>query len=318
MNKTTAYLATNALAFANLLGISRSSLKLSAVSIDPAFYRRRIQKGLRNFDWIRSSQPDIKTMLEFGTGAHGIDLMLAFLLGVEEIHTVDIDDHLACEWAQHASTFLEFRSQIESQRFRDVNIDERVEQLTDVKTSSDFFRAINGQHYRFDELQSRFQGKIGLWYSESNLQRIPLSKFDDLSEFVISKMTDDAIAFHRLDLKDIYTQPHWPLHIESLHRFDFLKYGPTIWSLINRDSYSSQNRLRFIHYVERFSGLGLHLQESQEYSEADDREYVQRLKLASPFKELSPEELAISHVRALFRKGEGEGRRASVDNCDSW
>lgn len=312
MNKYIAYSANNALTALNIVGLNRTKLKLPTSNVDVEFYRRRIEKGLNNFRLIKKQLKQINSVLEFGTGIHGIDLMLLSLLGVKEIHTVDIDNHININWANHSEIFIEYLSEINEISYSDVNPEKVIAALKEVKNQKEFFDTINGMHYVFRDFLNIFNSRIDLWYSESNLQRIPLHSILKISEKAVENLSVGGLVFHRLDLADIYTQPHYPLYIPSLHRFDFLKYNDVVWHLINRDSYSSQNRLRLAQYHELFTTLGLSNVSREEVIYDNDIDYINSIQVAPCFKYLPPREIAIAHARVLYKKDDGmEGNSIS-------
>ena len=82
MNQYISYAVINILALLNSIGIHRTDIinSSSNENIDEEFYRVRIEKGIKNFSLTKEHESNISSMLEFGTGAHGIDLMLASLI----------------------------------------------------------------------------------------------------------------------------------------------------------------------------------------------------------------------------------------------
>jgi hypothetical protein len=309
MNKYISYAATNVLAFLDVIGIDRDKIRKPSENIDKDFYKRRIEKGLANYKLVKEHKPDVHSMLEFGTGAHGIDLMLGCMLGIEEVSTVDVNCHINVGWAKHADIFSEYANDIEEGAFRDVNVHRKIDELMSVNNADEFFRTVGAVQYSFNDFCSLTNVNYDLWYSESNLQRIPLHAVRGTCEKAVSGLSETGLSFHRLDLADIYTQPHWPLHAPSLRRFDFLKYGELTWSCINRDSYSSQNRLRLAHWHELLSSLGLNRVVSEEIVYEDDILEVNGASVSQLFQYLPVEELIVSHARILYGKKSESSRR---------
>ncbi len=261
MNKWVAYSLSNVLHIMSKIGIDRNVLQQilgkrtnDILKVDIPFSVRRVGKGLYNFKDIFQATKKITSMLEFGTGAHGIDLMIAYLLGINKIYTADINNHINPFFAHYSEIFNEYRD--EFSKLCDMSVfDERLAKLNEISDRSSFLQLINCTFITFHEFRSGFGQHVDLWYSESNLQRIPSKHRRDTLKWAIEALSVVGVAFHRLDVGDIYTQPHFPFYTRDISQFEFLTYNECIWKLINNDTYSIQNRYRVIQYGEIFELL---------------------------------------------------------------
>ena len=321
MNIYVAHLLARLLSVANTLGINRSKIeKFRSDAVDLDFYEQRIKKGISNLKYIfpeLKANQNSSTMLEFGTGAHGIDFMIANLIGFKNIYTVDINNHLQLKWPKAADIFLKFEDdfkklfEIEESEFKN-----RVAIIKSSQSIDEFLEHINCTYLNFDELRSGFSNgdKIDLWYSESNLQRIPLDDILRIFTIVGDEISENIVAFHRFDLKDIHTQPAYQLYAPKVHRFEFLKHNDVVWKILNSDRYSSQNRLRLPQYNEMFAGLGLSVVKGECLIHTGDEEILKQMKLANMFKYLSPKQLAVASARIIYSKSSNGKIPATFDD----
>ncbi len=241
-------------------------------------------------------------MVEFGTGAMGSDLVLAFLLGYENIITCDINDHLNfenfCKITQKAAERVgDIAKQFD---LPSAEVEARLALLRAVADKEDLYQREIITFRPFSHLLATPLSNIDLWYSESSLQRVPLSKFEKYATHVAQNLSPNAIVFHKVDIADICTQPHYPFYISSAHRFDFLKYSAWLWKFMNNDVYSSQNRLRIPQYIKVFNELGLNLKRARFVRYAGDEEYLGGMHLAEPFARHSLHELSVAHAKLLL------------------
>lgn len=266
------------------------------------YAEHRIEKSISNFLFILDGKNPGKTLVEFGTGAMGSDLVLAFLLGYEKIITCDINDHLEFE------NFFKI-AQKAADRVGDIaeqfglptaEVEARSALLCAADDKEDLYRRRIITFLPLSQLLATPLSNVDLWYSESTLQRVPLSKFEHLARHVAGSLSPDALVFHKLDIADIYTQPHYPFYIPSAHRFDFLKYPEWLWKIMNNDLYSSQNRLRVPQYLELFNKLGLHLRRARFVRYAGDEDYLRGMRLAKPFARHSLHEQSVAHAKLLM------------------
>ena len=309
MNKWVAYSLSNVLHIMSKIGIDRNVLQQilgrksnDMLKLDIPFAMYRVGKGLHNFKDIFQVTKKITSMLEFGTGAHGIDLMIAYLLGIKKIYTVDINNHINPFFAHHPKIFNEYRDDFS--KLCDMSVfDERLSKLNEISDRSSFLQLINCTFMTFHEFRSGFGQHVDLWYSESNLQRIPSKHLRDTLKCAIEALSMGGVAFHRLDVGDIYTQPRFPFYIRNMSRFEFLTYNECIWKLINNDTYSSQNRYRVIQYDETFKSYGLNFYKLEYVVHKEDIKTLSGMHISDMFSYLPVHELAVANARIIYRKG---------------
>lgn len=307
MNIYVAHLLARLISVASSFGFNRSKIeKFRNDSVDTNFYKQRIKKGISNFKYlfpVLKKNPKSLTMLEFGTGAHGIDLMIAYLIGFNKIYTVDINNHIQLKWSKSAGVFLQFQEEFE--KLFGIEKNEFEIKISTIRSSAsldEFLYNISCTYLNFNELQPGFSNgnKIDLLYSESNLQRIPLNQILNIFTIVANEMSDNIVSFHRFDLKDIHTQPAYQFYAPKVHRFEFLKHNDLVWKILNCDRYSSQNRLRLPQFNEMFEGIGFNIVKGECMLHSGDEEIIKKMKLANMFKYLTQKQLAISSARLVY------------------
>ncbi len=194
----------------------------------------RFVKGIDNVSLVQSSVEGFtlngKTVLELGTGWHGVDLVIFHLLGAKSIITIDHYPHL---------TYANLISTIETllgnpqvlNRLRGLNVSpdrisflgESVGQtssLTELlKLLAVDYQIVRSAWYKHLSLR---QQPIDFFYSESVLQRIPIQHLRDLFRIVSGCLSGDGVAFHRTDQKDINSQRHVDTDLWAL---DYLRYS---------------------------------------------------------------------------------------------
>lgn len=271
----------------------------------PDYAEHRIEKSISNFQFILDGRPPGKTLVEFGTGAMGSDLVLAYLLGYEKIITCDINDHLEYDNFFKIVRKASNRAEEIANRFGlpAAEVETRLAMLFATHDKNDLYKNGIITFLPLSRLLTTPLSDVDLWYSESVLQRVPLHEFEPFARHVASSLSPGAIVFHKLDIADICTQPHYPFYISSAHRFDFLKYPDWLWKIMNNDVYSSQNRLRIPQYLRIFSDLGLNLRRARFVRYAGDEEYLREMHLAQPFAQHDLHELSIAHAKLLMAPG---------------
>lgn len=313
MKKIISYGFINILHVFDILGLTRERVQtimghkqINSGVADIEFIKRRIEKGIENIKAIQRSGESFHSIIEFGTGSHGIDIVLFRLMGADKITTVDINNHLDFSWLTSTECLNSLRVATKELPVNDGKSNEKLlQKLKEVAPDRDqVLGVLNCKFLNFEDMEnkSHFYGPYDLWYSESNLQRIPIKKILSYFEVVIKQLRAGGVAFHRVDFGDIFTQPHWPFYIENLGRFDFLSYGNLFWGLINRESYGSQNRLRSLQVESMFEALGLIPIIKQYVVYKDDEIRYGSVKFADQFSYVPKKHAIVAHARYIYTK----------------
>lgn len=270
------------------------------------FFDGRITKAMNNFDMCRKVagfNPKDKVVLELGSGGHGVDLIFLYLLGAKKIYTVDIRFFGFLYMAQAVNDFENHLAEMASV----FGVDEselraRYETLKKEDSVEGFMKVMNITFLTFDELRKGadvITDKADFFFSESNLQRIPLKYINKTLAQAAKCLNPGAIMFHRVDTGDINIQPTRPLHDPNLYRFHFLKYSDKGWRRRITERIGSQNRLRQPEYLKIFTDLGFDMVYSENYLYKDDVEKMADFSVNERFEQFSDRENAIAHSRLI-------------------
>ena len=300
-------------------GKGRSKL----LSNTKSFFDVRIKKAMNNFDMCRQVaelNPKGKVVLELGSGGHGVDLILLYLLGARKIFTVDIRFFGFLYMLQAIHDFKDHIDEIaKTFQIKKEEVQSRYDALTAKESVEDFMKAMNIHFLTFDALREEegvIDEKVDFFFSESNLQRIPLKYINNTLRQVTDYLADGAITFHRVDTGDINTQPTRPLYDPKLYRFGFLKYSDSAWNLRITERIGSQNRLRQPEYIDMFSTLGFWMCYAENYLYRNDVEKMANFKKNERFIKFTDRENAIAHSRLIGIFGETDRELREKDFYD--
>ncbi len=227
--------------------------------------KKRILKALNNMEMLSRETGfsfSGKSILELGTGWHGIDLLIFYLLGTRKIITIDQFKHLSLANLIMQISYFEEPECLA--RLKQLNYSEkRLRDLRELKlqaSSLEEFLERLGINYliihssKYKELPLK-SNSIDLFYSESVLQRIPQKHLKELINVVGNRlMTNEAVSFHRTDQKDINAQKHVDSNLWSLN---YLKYNDWFFSWFLSSKFNSQNRLRESDFLLLFQTMGI-------------------------------------------------------------
>lgn len=292
------------------------------------FFERRIHKATNNWDLLCKKYDynlKDKKILEFGTGGHGVDLIYLYLLGAKEMLTVDIG-YFGFRYMRQA--IIDFENQLSliantfhfiddeeiRARYKKLKSTDSVDEALEVMnirwcSFDDFVKALNeGQKYPHSET-------FDLFFSESNLQRIPLRRIELLLKHGVETLKTGGVIFHRMDVGDINCQKTRPLYDPNLWRFEFLKYSNKKWNRLADERLSSQNRMRQPEYIRLFSSLGVGDFFAENYLYKSDFTKINtfKSKLDERFKSFTDRENIIAHFRLLGIKG---GDSSKIEESD--
>lgn len=269
-----------------------------------SFFDNRISKAINNFDLVSqvaSRKLKGADVLELGSGGHGVDLILLYLLGARKIYTVDIQFFGYLYMRQAIHDFKESLPKIaETLEVEMEDLEKRYEQISSLDSVDDMMRVMNIRFFTFKELTSgsiNLERRVNFLFSESNLQRIPLDDVNKVLASITQHLEEACVSFHRVDSGDINTQITRPLYDPSLWKFHFLKYSDKAWKLRITKRLGSQNRLRQPEFLELFKQHGFAHLYCENYLEREDLQRIKDFKVAERFRKFSERENVIGHFR---------------------
>lgn len=246
-------------------------------------------------------------ILEIGTGWHVAEPCFYYLLGADEIHTLD---HI--QWVRKDAlkrTIEEFEAvlpKIASYFNISLNsIQNRYESIRVSGTIREMLASMNTT-YHIGNLSEKndIRNKFDLFFSRSTLQRIPENLLSGVIEQAESMLEDGGVSYHIIDCKDYHS-----IYDKTLNPFAYLEYSDMIWRVLTGEKLSSQNRLRHIDFLRIFEQAGF----KNIYEEClrFDIELVEELNLAKRFTSYSKDEIAIGRFRLCSQVPESDSEQGT-------
>jgi hypothetical protein len=277
--------------------------------VDKTDTEKRTAKGIANLALIQQETEvsfNDMTVLEVGTGWHGIDLVLFSLVGARHIHTVDHHRHLTLQSLQrHTPGILspQYLKRL-SELAPDVRQRAAALKWKEWGTLDEALRDLRVTLWiSWSCLTNHFDippGSIDLFYSDSVLHRIPEKDLALLLKDVGERlMHPGGVCFHRTDQCDINSQPHID---PSLWRLAYLKYPDWYFETIISGRFNSQNRLRESDFIELLEAAGVRIVWKESVLHEEDLERMRSFKVAARFRGRSLEDLATVRSTLIGRK----------------
>jgi len=297
---------------------SNARNKLLDMNLD---YSERIEKSLDNLAMIKTLtgfDPENKSILEVGTGRHGIDCLVSYVLGAKAIYTFDHVLHLEKDiMASGIEPLLDKLDSISEKFGIDKStMTDRIESIKTDGSLDDLLASCNTNYFKYPIENANLEpGTIDLFFSESVLQRIPTGQLRQVVETMGRLLSNSGVSFHRIDCKDINSQER---HYDAgLWAFHYLKYSDFFWNLICSEKFNSQNRLREIEFIEMLEGAGIKTMYVESLRKKEDIERLRDFPLNQRFKEMPVEEVAVKCSKIVGKKSlESDPERKIIE--DEW
>jgi hypothetical protein len=277
--------------------------------VDRTDTHKRIDKGISNLALIqRHTAVSFKglTILEVGTGWHGIDLVLFNLVGARHIHTVDHHRHLTLQSLQTHTPEILLPHYLERLSELAPGVRQRVAALKWEKwvTLDEALRDLSVTLWISRSCLTHgldiAPESIDIFYSDSVLHRIPEKDLASLLKDVGERlMRSGSVCFHRTDQCDINSQSHLDT---NLWRLAYLKYPDWFFDTIISGRFNSQNRLRESDFIKLLEASGVHVVWKESVLHREDLERMRTFKVAERFRGKSLEDLATVRSTLIGRK----------------
>lgn len=214
---------------------------------------------------------DVKNVYEQGTGWHGIDIIVLYLLGAEKIFTTDIRDLLLIAHLRKVTKFLNSNiNKYELYKDKIQILNDNVEKDRDA-----FLNAINTRYFVNDDFSYGAQVKnhdriyYDMFYSDSVLQRF---KVNDLRKFLdnsLSLSNTGAFHLHKIDSKDFFS-----INNKKLPPMYYLSVNQKFYEMLTCYELNYQNRLRIFEFIDIFNTYFVFVKTLNEISSSDDIDFV--------------------------------------------
>jgi hypothetical protein len=246
------------------------------------------QKHYPNLD--RSSA----NVLELGTGRYPIVPVYFWLHGVNSMDSLDLYPWISAEHCQTtAKKFVEWHSSGQLQPFLgrvDAERWSKLEQAAKSTMPLESFLSMIGLRTLVGDATSKIAGMHESYEficSNNTLEHILEAPLIAILKHFKGLLSHGGGSSHFIDLSD-----HFGHFDRSITAYNFLKFSPLQWRLIDNDI-QPQNRLRWVQYLDIFTKLGYRVVEAKvRPGSVDD---LRKVKVHSSFAGLSEAELAITH-----------------------
>ena len=232
--------------------------------VDRTDTERRTEKGIANLALIQRETGisfGNATVLEVGTGWHGIDLVLFQLVGAKRIYTIDHHRHLTLQSIRmHMPGILSLKNLACLSELAP-GVRERAAVLNWKKWDS-LDEALRELNVTFLISRSCLtngldipENAIDIFYSDSVLQRVLERDLHSLLKDAGERlMRPGGVCFHRTDQCDINSHSHID---PGLWRLEYLKYSDWFFNTVISGRFNSQNRLRESDFIELLEASGM-------------------------------------------------------------
>lgn len=241
-------------------------------------------------------------LLEIGSGWYPT-LPLCFSLGgARSVVTVDLVRHLNPELTLRTVRSLEAHVQrIALAAHRPVESVQAVHKKMLAARTLESLLAVSGIAYRAPAdagaLTDLEAGTFDVVYSNSVLEHVTVPALGAIFRETHRLLRDDGYVLHGVACNDHYA--HFDRRISFVN---YLQYSDVSWSRYNNDLHY-QNRLRARDFLEEAHRCGFVVTHARKATRPGSKEAVQRLRIDSRFSGYTPDELAVTSVDFVARKG---------------
>lgn len=238
---------------------------------------------------------------EFGAGWDLIIPLTYWALGVERQTLVDISPHVRLELINHAIATFADRSDDLAAR---LGVPLRRPDRRPIAAMAEL-RERFGIEYRapVDARDTGLpSGSVDVVTSTFTLEHVPARDITPILRESARILRPDGVLSAIIDLKD-----HYSYFDRELSAFNFLRYSPRAWSVLDT-SLQSVNRLRHPQYLEMFRAADLELLEETPEPPTDrDLRDLRAMPIADAFAGFTLDELGVRSLRVLARPGASAG-----------
>lgn len=232
---------------------------------------------------------------EFGAGWDLIIPLTYWALGVERQTIVDISAHVRPELINHSvELFAERGDEIEER----LGVPLRRPDRRPVTTIEDVHERFGIEYLApLDARATGLEtGSIDVVTSTFTLEHVPGVDIPPIFRECARILRDDGVLSAVIDLKD-----HYSYFDKNLSAFNFLRYSPRLWSLLDT-SLQSVNRVRYPEYLEMFAQGDLEIvEDTPEPPTEQDVLDIRRMPIAEAFVRFTPDELGVRSMRVVAR-----------------
>ncbi len=251
-----------------------------------------LRKHAVTFQNINSQTP--KTCLELGTGWYPIIPLGFYLLGSDNIYTIDITNLLKLDNLKLAiKKLIEFKNISDYIQVDDKRLEELQQISNSNQTMDQILKRLNITYLVEDARKLNLSSNsIDYIVSNNVLEHIKEEILIDILFEFKRIQSPNGMQSHFIDMSD-----HFSHMDSSISNFNNLKFNKFIWSLID-NSVQPQNRLR----INQYRKLVLNdYKILEEENRIGDKNALGKIRLAKPFNQFDKIDIAVTHSH-LFLK----------------
>ncbi len=277
------------------------------VYLDTEYFEDRLGHAQNHIGWYEETLGSLegRTTFELGCGWYPVVPLSMFLRGADNIFSIDISPLMNKDTFR--TTLLKFNDYYLDGRLeryyspKEDRMDVLLKTLNEYDTLeySQILKRFNFTYFIEDlfNLNKISDHSIDLIHSNNTLEHIYPDILEKiLTTFIRLGKKQNGVQSHFIDMSD-----HFAHFDNSITIYNFLKFSPTRWSLID-NSIQPQNRYRMSDYMRMYEKLKMPI--TQITHRPGSIENLRKVKLSSQFDEYTKEDLAISHchVFSLFKE----------------
>lgn len=137
---------------------------------------------------------------------------------------------------------------------------------------------------------------VDIVWSRAVLEHIAPPRLEALLRTIRRVLKSDGVMAHLIDNSD-----HWEHKDKSISRVNFLKFGDSLWSIVNFHPLMYQNRLRHSDYVRLTQSAGFEIDCAEADVCARSMEALSEMRLARRYRQHDLEDLAAITSRIVAR-----------------
>lgn len=269
------------------------------VALSDSYFEDKLKHAHDHLRFQSESERGLKGIatLELGTGWYPVVPISLYLAGAEQVVSIDLSPLMSREALQQ--TIGKFKAWIQAGKldhFKPYWKSDRVEQLLKLDTDDLSFESL--------QVAFNFEYRVGdARHLEDENQSFDLIHSNNVFEHVYPEILHEILVEFKRVLKADGQMSHFIdmsdhfAHLDSsISIYNFLRFSESAWRRID-NSVQPQNRWRLQDYRDLYQTLNFKIT-SQELRPGEPEDLA-KLKLASPYKERDPKDLAVSHVHLV-------------------
>lgn len=262
-------------------------------------YKNLVSSEIYNFTNLQQYiKIEGKKILDIGTGWNMFNPLLFYILGAEEVKTVDIKRHVRFSLVKKIIISIEFNLQLISERIG-IPIEVLRIRLLHIKMANNINELCSLANIYYlapyePQLTDIPDQNVDIIFSHSVFEHISLPKIINLITVSKRILKRDGICYHHISLHDHFAE----FGVSSIN---FLKYSDGLWFFLTNNKFSYHNRLRQIEYIQLIENIGAKIIKVNSYTFKGALNDLLKIRINKKFSSFSSEDLAVSGTDIIFK-----------------